>query len=543
MESAARAFDNLVAEFYEVWFRYHPEQATQAGVRGYEGELPSLADDAVGALGNWLESAVVALEEIDYAALDRRRQLDLELLFGVCRDEYQSILVNDWRHRNPVGFLPFTALRRVESTAVSGDRDALFRALAKVPDYLSLACDQLARYPSLVPVFWLEAAVDQAKAELDYLKQLQAAFSDENEGDGRVRLATLCERAAESVDGFLVFLSKKITPRAQGSVACGRQRYQERLRFRHHLSDDIERHTALVHACYQQSLAELASLSLEHDGSQDPAHWLSRIGGRETTAEERLEQCREQLAWLYRLVRESGRFELPSEATLELRIGADQSLSYPHYSPTRSSDLVAAGLLFLASGQHAAPIERLIGDCIRYAWPGRHLQAMAAAGGEGERWVRRSHRSEAQRTGWALYVEQLLFEQGILITPEQRLFMLLEQARCALFALLEIELHIGGLALSGVRLQLAALPGYDSRHLQRDLLQLTRNPGDALASLVNWRMLNTLRHCVAQQSGEGALQEMHQTILAAGVVPVPLMIRHLFGSQLWECVETRVYNQ
>jgi uncharacterized protein (DUF885 family) len=544
MESAAHALDNLVAEFYEVWFRYHPEQATQAGVRGYEGELPSLSDDAVGALGNWLESAVVGLEEIDYTALDHNRQLDLELLFGVCRDEYQSILVNDWRHRDPLGFLPFAALRRVESTAVSGDRDALFRALSKVPDYLSLACDQLARYPSLVPVFWLEVAVSRAEAELGYLQRLQAAFSDENEGEGRVRLATLCERAAESVDGFLGFLSKKIAPRAEGSVACGPQRYQERLRFRHHLSDDIEQQSSLARACYEQSLAELASLSLEQSGSQDPAHWLAQLRATDTGGQDRLEWCRAQLSRLHRLVDGSGLFSLPAKTTLELRIGGDQSATYPHYSLTRGSDLVSSGLLFLASEpRHAESAERLVADCLRYAWPGRHIQAMAAADGEGDRWVRRSHRNEAVRIGWALYVEQLLFEQGVLATPGQRLIGLLEQVQRALFAMLDIELHVHGLALSGVRMQLQSLPGYDPQLVERDLLHLTRNPGDAMAALANWRILNELKRCVIERQGDGTLQQMHQTLLTEGVVPVPLMIRHGFGRQLWECVEAELYNQ
>ncbi len=47
-------FDALVAEFYQVWFRFHPSAALFAGVAGYEGQLAADGDDDVGALAGWL---------------------------------------------------------------------------------------------------------------------------------------------------------------------------------------------------------------------------------------------------------------------------------------------------------------------------------------------------------------------------------------------------------------------------------------------------------------------------------------------------------
>ena len=45
----ASVFDELISEFYMVWFRYHPIAAIFAGVSGYEGLLTADGDDDVGA--------------------------------------------------------------------------------------------------------------------------------------------------------------------------------------------------------------------------------------------------------------------------------------------------------------------------------------------------------------------------------------------------------------------------------------------------------------------------------------------------------------
>jgi len=50
------AFGPWSASFYEVWFRFHPERAIEAGVSGFEGRLPAFDDDDVGALTSWLET-------------------------------------------------------------------------------------------------------------------------------------------------------------------------------------------------------------------------------------------------------------------------------------------------------------------------------------------------------------------------------------------------------------------------------------------------------------------------------------------------------
>ena len=56
-------------------YAFHPEVVLRAGLPGYTGNLPAVSDDDVGALGSWLESTIVGMEEIDFHALDPAAQL------------------------------------------------------------------------------------------------------------------------------------------------------------------------------------------------------------------------------------------------------------------------------------------------------------------------------------------------------------------------------------------------------------------------------------------------------------------------------------
>lgn len=111
--SEQEAFDAIVAEFYPVWLRYHPEIALDLGFPRFGDRLPAADDDEVSALSGWLENVTLALGELDGACLAADRHLDLQLLQAWVRAEYREWLVRDWRHLDPTRFLPFQEIFRL----------------------------------------------------------------------------------------------------------------------------------------------------------------------------------------------------------------------------------------------------------------------------------------------------------------------------------------------------------------------------------------------------------------------------------------------
>ena len=99
-------FDALIEEFYPVWFRFHPDLAVSLGIKGGESPLPATDDDDLAALGIWLESFFLAVAEIDKKALDPDRRIDRRLVLEAAQLEYRELLTRDWRHLDPIRFLP-----------------------------------------------------------------------------------------------------------------------------------------------------------------------------------------------------------------------------------------------------------------------------------------------------------------------------------------------------------------------------------------------------------------------------------------------------
>ncbi|MCP4284919.1 MAG: DUF885 domain-containing protein [Gammaproteobacteria bacterium] len=536
MDSASGDLQTLIDEFYDVWFRFHPDVAMNAGIHRYAGHLPEVDDDDMGALGSWLESTIVGLEEIDFHALDQADQLDLELLFGACRDEYQAILERDWRHRDPVAFLPFQTIYQLTlDSSTGGGRAALETCLSGVPGFLKQGCSQLAKYPQLIPRIWVDAALNTGAEGVRFLKQLSCI---------RPELRLLCDQASQAADYYLKFL-EALLPNVEGSAACGKQRFQEQLRFKHHLPDNVDQHLELARRVYQEASNELGVLCVEQTGSSEPRVWLDKLGRSERLqGDERLDYAQQRCTEIHGLLADSGQFVLSGIAGLELRLMPQEYPPdcAPVYRPPSSLNSKSSGLLYLQrppTGAGAGSPEQLTAWCVSHAWSGQHLQAAAAsASPHAGATVRRANPSSSQQIGWSLYAEQITRDAGFIPAPEQALFGLLERLRRSLMAVLDIELHVHGMAASGALLQLQALPGHSKEAAARDLLALTRHPTQHLAGVVGWKLLDALRQW-QQINGDEDLAGFHAKWLAQGCIAAPLVIRRVFGQQAWDWVEAR----
>lgn len=543
MGSASENLQALIREFYSVWFRFHPAAVLKAGVSGYAGTMPAVRDDDVGALGSWLESTIVGLEEIDFHALDPAEQLDLELLFGACRDEYQAILKRDWRHRDPLAFMPFQTICRLLLDTGGEGQAALEACLEGIPSFLRQARSVLAEFPAFIPRIWINVALREGEAGVGFLRQLS------DKGDTSAGLRALCDQVAQAVTEYLKFLREDIAPAAEGTAVCGMQRFQEQLRLRHHLPDSLDEPLEMVRQIYQETRTELAVLSLEQTGSSDPRAWLEKLSQRDPLqGDAKLRYVGRRQLEIHSQLSESGQFVMPDSVGLELRQAPDECQldCAPVYRSPVTGVGGSPGILYLeqalSAGRADTP-ERLTAWCIRNAWPGRHLQAAAAAASPyAGTLVRRVNHSPSQQVGWSLYAEQLMHDLGYFPEPEHTLHCLLERLRRSLLAVLDIELHVHGMAASGALLQLQALPGSSAEEAARDLLSLTRHPTQHLAGVLAWKLLDALRQWQLS-SGDVAPADFHSLLLAQGSIALPLVIRRVFGEQAWSWVEAQVYSQ
>ncbi|MCP3871450.1 MAG: DUF885 domain-containing protein [Gammaproteobacteria bacterium] len=537
MNSAARDFDALIIEFYDVWFRFHPTEALSAGVSGYEGGLRAVDDDETGALGVWLESTIVALEELDYMALDEDRRVDLELLFRACQDEHHALLEHDWRHRDPVGFLPIRALHQLVLAPQVELKGVLEHFLERIPEYLRHARSQLATFSALIPHPWVEAALLEIAAGVKYLAELRDGLLVKKLCRDPVRTRELCDKASQSLTEYSHFLEQEIAHRAQGVASCGEERFRQRMGMCHLVKADPHRMLELVMEAFEETQEQLRNLCVDRTDSEDPARWVAQLEQREhTDGEQKLEFAREQSRRLREYIGQSDIFELPpgSRLTVEQAPGCFlPGVCVPTYVKPVPGDPDLAGIIYL--NPESRTREAVIAQCIRSGWGGYHLQAVSAAcSPTAGNLVRQLVTSSAMTEGWKLYGEQLLFESGYAANPEQSLIRLLERSRRLFLAALDVQVHVDGLAVDAALERLEALPGISSKLAAVDLMALTRRPTESLAAVLGWKAIGILRADREEQDPHFTLKEFHRTLLDQGPIALPLLVRRCFGEEQWD---------
>ena len=76
--SANKTFDDLQREFYQAWFRFHPEEAASVGQQVGAGLLRTYDDDDIGALMSLHQKMHSALDELDEDEDEDEDSLELD---------------------------------------------------------------------------------------------------------------------------------------------------------------------------------------------------------------------------------------------------------------------------------------------------------------------------------------------------------------------------------------------------------------------------------------------------------------------------------
>jgi len=517
--AAAAAFDALAAEFFPVWFRFHPEAAAAAGVPGYAGLPPAQGDDEVAALGSWLEALVVALEELDYQGLDPGRQIDLRLMFGAARAEHQTLLEQDWRHRDPSCFLPMEGLYRLVTGAGEAAPDRLVALLGGLPDYLRLALGHLRTVPGLICPLLIEAAVAEADGARCYLRELASSPWLRRQAGGRPSpIEGLVDGACAALGRYAQGLRTGLAPQAGAPPGCGERQFRLLLRHRHFLDLDVGRTRAYLTALAERTAAELDALTARM--ALPVAEVRAPVDGATPPPVSRLENCRLEAERLRLFLTEAALLPLP-EAPLNLR----ERLPCPR-PPRLESDYLAgedAGTLYLAISPDE-PLAALRARVRRGTWGGAHLRAFAG-GAQARRLPRRVCAGASLELAWGLYLDDRLTLAGYL-SPEDRLYALGQRLEALRLGRLDLDLHLGCAA----QRELAAVP-------RRELVSLLRRPADALAGVLGWDALTRARdRCESADPRAFDQRAFHGRLLAQGRIPVPLILERVLGPEGWNAI-------
>ena len=524
MSSAASDFDELVADYYRAWFRFHPLAAVYASVSGYEGRLTADGDDDNGALANLISNLLASLESLDFAQLDADRQLDLQLIHGAALVEHRMLLEQDWRYRDPARYLPLNQLQELVVRQPERLCEALMGVLERTPNYLRDARGRLSELPGVVSTLWLADALETAEKGVPWLKRLGRDLPQTRECCAdQGRLQSLASQAAEAVEDYQQCLIKNLIPVASGTADCGTELLSWSLHNRDQIELEVDQALTFARARLQQTYESLQQQGL------DVAD-LKAFSGERLSGNDRIQAYQEE-AQVLRDFLQQHELLPDSEQPLEFRI-TDSCYRQPDCgSYLRTQE----GGVFLiphdqqvGGGESRAAIRM---SNLYSSWAGRHYLAWAG-GVSAHSLVRQINPSAAFKRGWAHYMSRVLESRGYFDEHDR---ILLNQRRLALAeqACIDLEFHTGEInsreALERLK-PLSDIPCW----AEVSLTAISRRPTDAFMALLGADLLDYLSKQYLADNPGASIRVLHEQLLAHGAVALPLVVKRALGQQQWD---------
>jgi len=547
----AAEFDATIRSYYRAWFRYHCEEAVEAGVPGFDDRLSPYDDDDVGALITLHEKLLDSLDEFNVGALDPDRRIDARLVAGSAFIEMEELMEADWRRRDPARFIPVNAVYQLLVRPVRNLAGALLARLQAVPVHLRGARRFLAETPEAIPRQWVESAITEARSGCEFLRLLTRHPLVVHEARRLRGIEVVLNEAVQALDGFAGFMERELLPRAAGDFACGRRRFEHLLQHRHFLDVDADRLHRFGSDLFAQIGRELddASRALAEGDGRDALS--ARIRADHPSADALLgvyaKGMQAARGFLERhdvvslpeherlLVVETPGFlrhRIPFAAYMEPAPNDPAQRAYYYVTPAHDEDL-------LSEHNHAA----ILHTCVHEAWPGHHLQFVIANRRRASSTLPRYlNPSATLYEGWALYCEQLMSEEGFLDRDESRFILLRDRLWRALRVIIDVEIHTRGLTLEAAADRMVRDLGFAREQALADLAWYTRSPTVPMGYAAGWALINAARDQVRlAERDQFSVRSFHDRLLSAGSIALPIVLQKVFGPEVWTRARNMVF--
>ncbi len=582
------AFDDLVAGLLEELFALQPELATAMGDHRYDDQWSDMSEPGRRALLAFADRWDDVLDRVDEATLSADERLDQELLRGelaALRFAETELIEEAWsplawvyllggglhpllsREFAPLAVRLASVLGRVE-----GIPRLIDQARQVVGTHPSRPAARLHAEAAARRIGGIGALVRDAVAQAEV-----AAGSDPDVAALLPELTRAADEAVAAIDAMARHLADEVVPTATGPAELGEPLYTQKLR--HTLRDpaitaaDV---LARAESEYVAVRSEMVRIAREiwprwRPGEAEPIDdgelvrgTLDAIAAEHPAADELVAVCAGELARIEAFCRDRGLISLPDEPleidwTPEfLRSFAGAMLDLPgpldagqraffSITPIRdewSPDEAESYLREMNSRQ-------LTLLTIHEAVPGHYLQG--AAGNRGASLVRRVFGSGLFAEGWAVYVTQVVLDQGYADgDPALWLVHWKFYLRAVINAIIDVRIHTAGMT-SGEAIALMVDGGFQERAEalakdERARLSSTQLVTYFLGSVGMWEIEDAARRraAIAAGAGEDAVpapgvvggypvtpgfdRRAHlEAIIANGKPPIPLLRRILLG--------------
>ncbi len=534
---AEKNFTQLAADILKNLQQFDPVNATYMGVNDYNDRFPDYSQTSVESQRRTLRNFLARLFKYKEIRLPLDMDIDRRLLSSNCEMATLRLAEVPYHRINPNLYLDDAAngiyYILIRDYAPLEDRlDDIIARMNDLPRYLRQAKDNL----SAPPPIWLDYARENvANVREFYLtagRELGAKFPNRES-----RITSAVNVAVAALDEYEQFLDQ-LAPGERGAYAIGREYFDYILEHDFLLDFDSDSLLKLGESLLAEALAkydEYEQTLSESDAEEQEDIFVPSSFSRDDI----LDYYNWEIAAVRQFVKDRDLLTVPET------IGACKAVETPvflrgvvgglAYMPAGPFDTAATGYFYvpplpdtLSADDREYHFRRVHdrqfrGAVVHEAYPGHHLQLQLAMGAYND--IRRWQMNNGLIEGWALYCEEMAYDEGLYEdAPDRYLRVLAGIVFRAACIVVDVKLHTGQLDFDEAVAWMCDVLEVDSTYIRREVLRYTMSPTQPMSYLIGKRQIVDLRREVEQREG-GAfdLRSFHDRLLAEGSIPVALI--------------------
>jgi uncharacterized protein (DUF885 family) len=526
---------NLLDDFLAEDLAHEPVRATALGIPDHDEHLGDFSADGIVAWERRENAWLERFEGVGDDGLDADDRIDRDLVLAVLRGRRVLHAWEVWR-RSPDEYLGpalygafYLFLHRLRpEPELAHAATARLRAVAEVLDHGRANLD-----PDLANAVLVRRSLGMCRAGAVYARELlPAEVADEGL---RAQVAEAGEAAADAFASFADFL-EGLADAARGPFALGEDRYTRLLREQEGLADDAASLHARGRIAYDELAEAMAARARDLEGTDDFRAVITRLNDDHPATPDEMRALYEDATGRARafldehdlvtfpegercVVEPSPSFQRPVLAVASYsRPPAFTDSRVGHFFVPFPPDGASDDDVRQRLRMNARPLIPSI--AVHEAYPGHHWHLAVAAGNP--RPVRKVYGTSYFAEGWALYTEQMMREQGF-FTPAQELVQLDMRLFRAARIVVDTSLHTGEMGPDEATAFMEERAGLTGPVARAEVERYCAWPTQAASYLTGSLEIEGMRERFL--AAGGGLREFHDTITAAGNLPLHLAAR------------------
>lgn len=550
------AWDKLADEFFDqLYFKFGPSGATQAGVHQYDSQLEDFSRAGI-------EANIAALHEfekrvaaVDPKGLGETRVGDREMVLSTIRGELLTLeTIRPWE-KNP----DFYSSGLTNSAYVIMSRrfappdERLRSVIAREQKAAGVFAAARANLKNPPRVF-TEIAIEQLPGDISFFQNdVPAAFLDAKDPGVKAEFAKSNSAVIEQLKSYESWLKSDVLPRSNGDFRIGAETYSKKLLYDEMVDTPLDQLLEIDRANMRRNQEEFARIAKELEPNKTAREVLAQLATDHPAPDHLLQSFRETFDGLIGFIRAKHIITIPSDVrpTLQETPPFMRATTFASMDTPGPFEKVAKEAYFNVTlpDPHDTPeqieghmsefnVGTVVSTSVHEAYPGHYVQFLWVHSAPTK--VRMLLGANSNAEGWAHYCEQMMLDEGYgqpglgakdereakLIRLGQLQDALLRNARFVV----GIQMHRGKMSFDEA-VDFFVKEGYQSK--EAATVETKRGTGDPTYLYYTLGKLEILklREDVKKEQGAAfSLEKFHNDFMRQGFPPIKIVRRAMLGN-------------